>query len=185
MIRSSMSASLVALVILLVRAYPLDHDDACPVRHRHLEPVRVALHVEDHHSVRQEACARATPANLLRLTPRRALDVGEPVLDPAAGIVVLAAEPLEPLAVEYFHPCLLIGNGNLAGSSHFGNQHAVSRGLLSDPRHTPVAALAIPVMEARALAHGSCLPQAHRCNRIDLPKGITMMNTNIDRKSVV
>ena len=39
----------------------------------------------------------------------------------ATGIGVLAAEPLEPLAVEYFHPCLAIGAANLARSSHLGN----------------------------------------------------------------
>src|SRR2546423_10462418 len=104
MIRSSMSASLVALVIFAVRADPLDHDDAGAVRHGHSQPVHVALYVEDHHAFRQEACAGVTPANVLRRGPRRALDIGQPVLNPGTGIGVLAAEPLEPFAAEYFHP---------------------------------------------------------------------------------
>src|SRR5687768_9946012 len=108
MIRSSMSAPLVALVILPVRADPVDHDDAGPVGHGHFQPVRVALHIEDDDAFRQEACTGVAPANVLRRRPHRALDIGEPVLDPAPGVGVLAAEPLEPLAVEYFHPCLAL-----------------------------------------------------------------------------
>src|SRR5437762_3300761 len=121
MIRSSMSASLVALVILPVRADPIDHHDPGPVGNRHFQSVRIALHIKDHDAFREEARAGVAPANVLRRGPRRALDIGQPVLDPAARIGVLAAEPLEPLAVEYFHPCLAIGASTLARSSHIGN----------------------------------------------------------------
>src|ERR1043165_6187454 len=114
MIRSSMSASLVALVILRGRADPVDHDDAGPVGHGRLEPICVPLHVEDHDTVRQEARARVAPPDVLRRGPDRALGVAQPIPHPVAGIAVLAAEPLEPLAVEYFHSCLAIGAATLA-----------------------------------------------------------------------
>src|SRR5436190_24169179 len=98
MSRSSMSASLVALVIFAVRADPLDHDDPGAVRHGHFQPVHVALYVEDHHAFRQEACAGVTPANVLRRGPRRAFDIGQPVLTPGSGLAVLAAERSGPFA---------------------------------------------------------------------------------------
>ena len=62
MIRSSMSAPLVALVIRAVRADPFDHDDPGPISHGDFEPVRVAFHIEDHDALRQEARAGVAPA---------------------------------------------------------------------------------------------------------------------------
>src|SRR3954466_352471 len=103
-----MSASLVALVIFPVRADPINHHDAGPVGHRRFEAVRVALYIEHHDALRQEAGTGVAAANVLRRGPCRALDIRPPVLSPAAGLGMLAANPLEPLAIDYFHACPLI-----------------------------------------------------------------------------
>src|SRR3954462_14495376 len=105
MIRSSMSAPFVTRVVLPMGADPINHHHAGSERHRHFQAVSVALHVEDHHALRQETRAGEAPANVLRLVPRGALAIGEPVIDPAAGVRMLAAETLERLAAKYFHPC--------------------------------------------------------------------------------
>jgi hypothetical protein len=56
MIRNSISASLVALVMLRVRADPLDHDDAGAIGHSHFQPVRIGLVALGNRDVAEDDC---------------------------------------------------------------------------------------------------------------------------------
>src|SRR5712692_4364136 len=87
MIRSSILLAFpVPLVVLGMRASPFDGQRSGPVRDAHLNTVRIAFHVKNHHAARQEARRGVALADVLRCRPCGGFDVGQPVLDPMARV---------------------------------------------------------------------------------------------------
>lgn len=93
----------ILFVVLGVRSNPLDQYNSILVPRLHRQPIGVALDVEDHPVVRQEAGARVPVLDVLRPGPLRTLDLNPPRVERPAGVRVRSLERFQFREAEKLH----------------------------------------------------------------------------------
>lgn len=93
----------ILLVVLSVRSNPFDQYNSVLVPRLHHQPIGVALDVENHPVVRQEAGARVPILDVLRPSPMRALNLNPPRVERPAGVRVRSLERFQFREAEKLH----------------------------------------------------------------------------------
>jgi hypothetical protein len=76
---------------------PLHHYDTGVVSHLDFQAIPVSFHVKDYDPVCEDAGCGVAALDILRGSPTRSLNIGNPVLDPYTRICMGLRELIEPI----------------------------------------------------------------------------------------